>query len=166
MERLFNSQKEEQNARIALLRYYSSNCRAHGTYILTVAIAIFTSLEVYTRIIILNETLKNFAFSFILSVLLTIGSYWLVRLFFWGYLATPIMWVKPLKYEDTTKNLKCVLDKTNINTVIRLHLACSEYVKDTHETLSKFSKLRYEWLLLFGFYFLFSFFFVLPFLKI
>lgn len=118
---LFHSKGEEQNARIALLRYYSSNCIYHGTYVLTVAIAIFASLEVYPSITFLNETQKELAFSFILGSLLTLGSYLLLRLLYWGRLATPVMWVKPLKYEDEAKNLSGVLDKAKVTIMIRLH---------------------------------------------
>ena len=162
---LFDRRDDEQDARIALLRYYSSECVTHGTYILTIAVLIFTSLEVYTRITLLNETATNLVFSFILSFLFTMGFYLLMRLILWGYLITPLMWIKPLTYEKAAEKLKCVQDKASVNLMIRLHLACGEFVKRAHKTVSKYAHPRHEWLVLFVICFFVFAFGVFPLLE-
>ena len=45
MEELRLSVRDKQDARMALLRYYSSECIAHGVYLLALAVAFLGFVE-------------------------------------------------------------------------------------------------------------------------
>jgi len=151
MNGLLYSQEEEQKARESLLRYYYSECMAHGTYILTVVIGIFTFLEVLGNVQFPNELWQKIVISLGLGLLSVIGFRFVVRTKLWGVMATDILCVKPMSTEDAADRLKARLWKgtTNITLLIRLQYACAALFKDNHKIWGFFDDfMRKLWFLL------------------
>lgn len=147
MDDLSNNPEQEQSARESLLRHYSSECIAHGTYVLTVGIAIFAFFEFFPNFIFPNEVWQSLAFGFVLGGLFTLATQIVGRTFLWGYLAYVILWIKPANYKDTAKYLESVIDKATINPLIKLHFACSEFVKKRHKILRGFWGIQFKLIL-------------------
>lgn len=151
MKGLLYSQEEEQKARESLLRYYHSECMAHGTYILTVAIGIFAFLEVLRYVQFPNEVWQKIVISLGLGLFSIIGFRFLVRTKLWGVMASDILCVKPMSYEKAAERLKARLWKgtANITLLIRLQYACEALFKDNHKIWGFFDDfMRKLWFLL------------------
>lgn len=149
----FTTLRDEQDARTALLRYYSSECVAHGAYILTIALGIYGLFEVLPNLSTVQ--IKNVIMSLGLSAFFALGITIVGRLFFWGYLASAVLRVKPSQ--------KVILEEgTTVTLLDRLHKACSEYVKKKHKLTGLFSTTNPLLLLLFFFILLFILYFILP----
>jgi len=143
-----STQTYEQNARMALLKYYSSECTAHGTYILTAVIALFAFLHFLPFAGHPNKMVNASIVASILSCFSTALTHFIGRSLFWGYLASNILCVKPRSYEKTTERLKQWIKRAGntylaSNTYLaRLHFACSDYVTNKYRIVGKFSRIR------------------------
>jgi hypothetical protein len=146
MGEVFHIQKEAQNARIALLRYYSSGCRAHGAYILTSVLAIFGFFGFLPAIGHLDELVKTSIAALALSGFSTALIHFMGRSLFWGYLASNIINVKPLSYELAADYLKREVGVASNTYLGRLHFACSDYVRKKYAIVGKFHSLKNRWL--------------------
>lgn len=160
----FHDQKEEQDARTALLRYYSSECIAHGIYILTIVIALFTFLRFFPFVEFPVGELKAFTLALVLDGFVTISICVVGRAFFWGYLARTMLFVKPLNYEDTAEHLKRHEGKVSNTYLMRLHFAVIHFVNYTHKRLSWFWRIHLSELLVL-YFLLLPLLFVLIFLS-
>jgi len=147
MEELTLTSKNKQDARIALLKYYSSECVAHGAYLIAISLG-FLSLTEIDSIPFTSELVRSIAASLLLSLFTVLLVYTLGRTFFWSYLRTTILSVKP-KDENA---VKYEADKTTVTFVQRLHLACVDYVKEKHRWSATVYTLKNSSLALVWFY--------------
>lgn len=140
--------KDKQDARIALLRYYSFQCVAHGAYLVAIAVGLFSLVQLTPSILefaasvtllpVPSEIVTSILFSLILSGFVVAIAYVIGRTFFWGHLATSILHVKPKEESEVERES----DKTTITFLQQLHLACLDYVKEKHKWSAQFYTLR------------------------
>jgi len=147
MEELTLTSENKQDARIALLKYYSSECVAHGVYLIAISLG-FLSLTEIDSIPFTSELVRSIVASLLLSLFIVLLVYTLGRTFFWSYLRTTILSVKP-KEENA---VKYEVDKTTVTFVQRLHLACVDYVKEKHSWSATVYTLKNSSLALVWFY--------------
>jgi len=157
MEELALTPKDKQDARIALLKYYSSECVTHGAYVLALAVGFVGFVEAIP-LILKFETSIDFPFSpelvigivvsLLLSTFIVLMIYILGRTFFLGYLTTSILSVKPKEESE----VECEAERTTVTFIQRLHLACVDYVREKHRLSATFSTLGISTLALVWFY--------------
>lgn len=149
MEEFLLTPKDKQDARIGLLKYYSSQYLAHSVYIAAIAFGFFGLVEFARSIAfpLLSELSKSIGFSFMLSGFVVLVIYVLGRALFWGYLRAAVINVKPKKENEVTR----VSERTTVTFMQQLHVACVDYVKDRHRTCARFFALRPEHLALMWF---------------
>ncbi len=146
--------KDKQDARIALLKYYSSECVAHGAYLVAIAVGFFAFVEVaplMTGVDFLpftSELARGIVASLMLSVFIILFIYVLGRTFFWGYLTTVILSVKPKGKSE----VEFEAERTTVTFIQRLHVACVDYVREKHRWSAIFYTLRISTLALIWFY--------------
>ncbi len=147
MEELTLTPKDKQDARIALLKYYSSECVAHGAYLIAISLG-FLSLTEIDSIPFTSELARGIVASLILSVFIVLIIYILGRTFFWSYLRTTILNVKPKEESE----VEYESDRTTVTFVQRLHVACVDYVKEKHSWSATVYTLKNSSLALVWFY--------------
>lgn len=146
--------RDKQDARIALLKYYSSECVAHGAYLVAIAVGFFALVEVaplMTGVDFLpftSELARGIVASLMLSVFIILFIYVLGRTFFWGYLTTVILSVKPKGKNE----VEFEAERTTVTFIQRLHVACVDYVREKHKWSGIFYTLRISTLALIWFY--------------
>jgi hypothetical protein len=153
MEELRLSVEDKQDARIALLSYYSSECIAHGAYLVALSIVFLGLVEVASctleiAVNMISPSLSEQLVRSIISGLMTSGFivlvfYVLGRAVVWSYLRSAIVDVKPkgeneLKFEP----------ETTTTFMRQLHEASLDYVKKKHRTWIKFYELRARYMAL------------------
>jgi len=153
MEELRLSVKDKQDARMALLSYYSSECIAYGAYLLALAVGFLGLVEVTpplleTAVSMVSPTLPEqlvrstilglMASGFIVFVFYVLG-----RAVVWGYLRSAIVNVKPKGGNE----LKFELG-TTVTFMQQLHEACLDYVRRKHRLWTRFCGLRVRYLAL------------------
>lgn len=136
----------EQDARIALLSYYSSECRTHGEYLIAMALLFIGTSELYYRL--QTSLITNIIFSGILSLIFTGIVYLVGRILYWRHLTSKVIFVPYDQVEGRTL-------------LFRLEKACGKYLrredpfkeyrkKDpqrySEKFASKFYTLRWNWL--------------------
>ena len=145
----FRNDKDEQDARIALLTHYSRVLVSHGVYILTVVLGILGLFEVLPNlspasITIGNQeiiSVRNLIMSIGLSVLIALKINLIGRLFFWSYMTDAVSRVKPIKEIEIKKGTTGTL-------LYQLDRACYNYVKLEHPVLVPFSSYwRFLWII-------------------
>jgi len=147
MEELRLSVKDKQDARMALLNYYSSECIAHGAYFMALAVGFFGLVQASPRILefaagVASPTLpKEFVMRVVLSLMasgfISLIIYVLVRAIFWGYLTSAIIKVKPKEGSEVGSE-----PETTVTFMRQLHEACFDYVKRKHGILIKLLRVR------------------------
>ncbi len=128
---LWFNEEEDQKARDVLLKYYSSECTVHGSYIVTVGIGFFAFLQV-VAFIQERFVYPEWFVSFILSIFITIGIYLTVRTIFWGTLASFALHVREIGAEE----VKIDNQRDRDTLLFRLHSACIKYFKKHHSHLN------------------------------
>lgn len=148
MEELRLGVKDKQDARIALLRYYSSECIAHGAYLLALTVASlgfvkFTPLILdFVTNVIFPTSSEEFVTATTLS--LTAGGftvlfvYVLGRTIFWNYLRSAILRVKPKGEGGVVYDP----ERATVTFLLQLHEGCVGYVKKKHGFWGQFYGLR------------------------
>lgn len=153
MEELRLSVKDKQAARMALLSYYSSECIAHGAYIVALTIGFLGLVEATPHILefatsvvsptLPEELVRRIVLGLIASGFIVLVVYVLGKAVVWGYLRSAILNVKPK--EGGEMKLE---QGTTATFMQQLHESCLDYVKKKHETWSKFRDLKVEYLAL------------------
>jgi len=143
MEELRLSAKDKQDARMALLRYYSSECVAHGAYLAALAVGFFGLaqatphiLEFATGIVFptLPEGLvESFILSLTLATFILFFIYVLGRTVFWRHLASAVLVVKP----KGGSHIGSEQGKTTVTFLKQLHEASVDYAKRKHRIWAK-----------------------------
>ena len=141
---LHTSEENEQNARDSLLRYYSSSNNVHGTYILAVAIGVFTfvqSIDVVEKH--LTGLSLNLYLSFMISVFFTVGLYLFLRTLYWGVLAGTPIWTHPASIKDMREAHQRAVPgipfPESISVIYRLHHQCYVDFRNKHPLLAFFN---------------------------
>jgi len=137
MVEFLSDSKDFDNARAALLKYYSSECMVHGTYIITIAIGLFGFVQVLPFIMPLEILKRVVLLGLISSILATLTIHILGRTFLWGYLASEILRVVPKKESEIK-----TAEGTTVTSLQLLHQACTEYVRRRHRIIGEFSSAR------------------------
>jgi len=137
MVEFLSDSKDLDNARAALLKYYSSECMAHGTYIITVAIGLFGFVQVLPVIMPLEILQRVVLLGLISSILATLTVHILGRALFWGYLASEILRVVPKKESEIKSE-----EGTTATSLQLLHQACAEHVRRKHRIIGEFHRAR------------------------
>lgn len=129
--------KDSDDARAILLKYYSSQCTAHGAYIIAIAVGLlsfigiipyFWSVAFFTRVVLLG---------LISSILLTLTIHILGRTLFWSHMASAVIRAVP-KREGEIK----MEEGTTATSLFLLHQACAEYVGRKHKIAGAFYTAR------------------------
>jgi len=158
MEELALTPRDKQDARIALLKYYSSECVAHGAYLVALAVGFFGLVETTSFILkfatsvdflplspkLAGYIVVNLMWSFFIVLIIRI----LGRTFYWGYLATAILSVKPKEESE----VECESERTTVTFIQRLHVACVDYTREKHRWSATVGMLRVSTLALIWFY--------------
>lgn len=153
MEELRLSVKDKQDARTALLSYYSSECIAHGAYLVALAVGFLGLVEAAPHILefatsvvsptLPEELVRRIMLGLMASVFIVLVIYVLGRAVVWGYLRSAIVNVKP-KGESKVE----FEPGTTVTFMQQLHEACFDYVKGKHEMWTKIYGFRAEHLAL------------------
>jgi len=129
--------KDSDSDRAVLIKYYSSQCTAHGAYLVAITIGLlsfidvlpyFSSVAVFTRIVLLV---------LISSILLMLTIHILGRTLFWSHMASAIIRTAP-KREGEIKTE----EGTTATSLFLLHHACNEYVRRKHKIAGAFHTAR------------------------
>lgn len=125
--------KDSDSDRAVLIKYYSSQCTAHGAYLVAIAIGLlsfigvlpyFWSIAFFSRVVLLG---------FVSSILLTSTIHILGRALFWSYIASAVMRVAPKKESEIK-----IEEGTTATSLWLLHQACTEYVRKKHKIAEAF----------------------------
>ena len=148
MEELRLSARDKQDARMALLRYYSSECVAHGAYLVALAVVFLGFVEFTPRIL---EFLTTVVFSalpersvtaailgLMASVFIVLVVYVLGRTIVWGYLRSAILSVRPKGGSEVMYDS----ERTTVTFLLQLHEGCVDYVKKKYRFWAQFYGLR------------------------
>jgi len=155
MEELRLGVRDKQDARIALLRYYSSEYIAHGAYLVALAVAFFGFveftpfiLEFVTKIVFPSfseELVTATTLSLMASGFVVLFVYVLGRIIVWGYLRSAILSVKPKEGEEVRYDA----ERVSVTFLLQLHEGCVGYVKEKHGFWGMFYGLRVRHVVLF-----------------
>jgi len=147
MEEFRLTPQDKQDARTALLKYYSAKCVAHGAYLVAIAVALYGFVKFIpfipdstTNITVLPltpELMKSIVVSLTLSGFIVLIVYVLGRTFFWSYLTTAILNVKPKEKSEVDHES----ERTTVTFLQQLHIACFDYVENKHRISAKIYKL-------------------------
>jgi len=153
MEELRLSVKDKQDARMALLNYYSSECIAHGAYLVALAVGFLGLVEASPHVLELvasvysaalpEELATRIILSLMASGFIGLVVYVLGRAVVWGYLRSAIINVKPKEGNGVKLELG-----TTVTFMQQLHEACLDYVKRKHGIWTKFYGLKAGYLAL------------------
>ena len=147
MEELRLSVKDKQDARMALLSYYSSECIAHGVYLVALAVGFLGFVEATPHILgfatrVFSSTLPEelagrimlglMASGFIVLVVYVLG-----RAVVWGCLRSAILNGKRKVGSRMESE-----SETTVTFMQQLHEACFDYVKKKHRVWTKFYGLK------------------------
>ncbi|KPV63586.1 MAG: hypothetical protein AOA66_0718 [Candidatus Bathyarchaeota archaeon BA2] len=147
MEELRLSVKDKQDARMALLSYYSSECIAHGAYLVALAVGFLGLVEATPHILefatrvfsptLPEELARRIILGLMASGFIVLVIYVLGRAVFWGYLRSAILNVKPK--EGSRVEFK---PGTTVTFMQQLHEACFDHAKNKHRIWTKIYGLR------------------------
>jgi len=153
MEELRLSVKDKQDARMALLSYYSSECIAHSAYLVALAVGFLGLVEAAPHILefatsvvspaLPEELVRRIILGLMASVFTVLVVYVLGRAVVWSCLRSAIVNVKPkegsgVKFEQGT----------TVTFMQQLHEACLDYVQKKHGIWTKLYGLRARYLAL------------------
>jgi hypothetical protein len=116
---------EEQNVRLHLLRYYSTECLTHGTYLLSFLV-VLASVIAFTldRFLALQGWVKWFIVASIGEVFLFSFVYIFGRTLWWAYLINGVLRVKPISPKKLSLE-----PETKATLLLRIHKAGIEYMR-------------------------------------
>lgn len=147
MEEFRLTPQDKQDTRTALLKYYSSKCVAHGAYLVAIAVAFYGFIKFIPFILdstinitvlpLTSELMKSIIVSLTLSGFIVLIVYVLGRTFFWSYLTTAILNVKPKEKNEVEHES----ERTTVTFLQQLHIACLDYVESKHKVSAKIYKL-------------------------
>jgi hypothetical protein len=143
MEEFRLTPQDKQDARTALLKYYSSKCVAHGAYLVAIAVAFYGFVKFipfildFTILPLTSELMKSIIVSLTLSGFIVLIVYVLSRTFFWSYLTTAILNIRPKEKNEVEHEP----GQTTVTFLQQLHIACFDYVKSKHKVSAKIYKL-------------------------
>jgi len=148
------SDRDVQDARAALLKYYSSETIAHGAYLISLAVGFFGFMQLLPLFEPIEALQRALLLGFFLSIFFGLVVHILGRTFFWGYLSSEVLWTTPLKESEIK-----VEEGTGATLHVRLHQACSCRVRQKYKVWGQFYTIRlWElelWVILFVLSFLF-----------
>lgn len=144
--------QELRDARNSLLRYYSSKCMSHGTYILTIVIGIFAFFQSLPDVASYFEG-QHFESLFLwigISSFVLLMIRQLVRTIRWAHLATAVLCARPMSYEDAKKYASwltngCAKGTSNFTLLISLQLKCDKIFREKNKILrllTRFGELK------------------------
>jgi len=133
MEDFLLSDRDVQDARAALLKYYSSETIAHGAYLISLAVGFFGFVQLLPLFETIEALQRALLLGFFFSIFLGLVVHILGRTFFWGYLSSEALWATPLKESEVT-----IEGRTSATLLIRLHQACGGRVKQKHKVWGQF----------------------------
>jgi hypothetical protein len=132
MDDLLYSRNEMQKVRESLSNVYNSKSTAHGAYLLTIAIAFFTFIQILSYV-----KLSMSLIILIISLFPVVGLFMLTRTVYWGIMTTVVLWVKPLTLEETRERGELHYwlrrKRAQLTLSFRLHRACHELTKTHHK---------------------------------
>jgi hypothetical protein len=139
-------EREERKARDSLLRHYSSECVAHGAYILTWFIAFFAFTQSLDKISLPNIWAHYVLIILVLSGLATGVTYSIGKLLYWSFLTsivldTPIMGEKQaVEYlaEGLNTPKEKIKESRSFNALFRLSLALDNQMHKSASSPGKF----------------------------
>jgi len=148
MEELRLSVRDKQDARMALLSYYSSECIAHGAYLVALAVGFLGLVEVTPYILefatsvvsstLPEELVRNIILGLMANGFIVLVVYVLGRAVVWSYLRSAILNVKP----KGGRGVEFEPGATTVTFMQQLHEACLDYVKRKHGMWTKVYGLR------------------------
>jgi len=151
MEELRLSAKDKQDARMALLSHYSSECVAHSIYLLALTIALLSFVEFIPHILehltMSQKFVRGTLLSLMASIFTALYVYLLSRIIFWSYLRSAILGVKPKEGNGVTYDP----ERTTATFLLQLHEGCLDYVKKKHKIWARFYGLKTKHLALIWF---------------
>jgi len=143
MEEFRLTPQDKQDARTALLKYYSSKCVAHGAYLVAITVAFYGFVKFIPFILdstilpLTSELMKSIIVSLTLSGFIVLIVYVLSRTFFWSYLTTAILNIRPKEKNEVEHEP----GQTTVTFLQQLHIACFDYVESKHKVSAKIYKL-------------------------
>jgi hypothetical protein len=138
--------KDKQDARIALLKHYSSECITHSIYLLTLTITFLSFVEVTPHLgssTLLEKLVTATTLSLVTSILTSLTAYILGRTIVFSYLKSTILSAKPKNENEIIHDS----NKTTITFLLQLHEGCLDYVKKKHEFWGRFYSLKTQHLM-------------------
>lgn len=148
MEEFRLTAKDKQDARMALLRCYSSECIAHGAYLVAIAVGFFGLVEATPHILrfatsvasptLSEELVRIIILSLTVSGFIVLAACVLGRAVVWGCLRAAVLNVKP----KGGSGVKSEPGRTTVTFLEQLHEACLDYVGERHGVWARFYGLR------------------------
>src|SRR4030042_6226747 len=125
---------DEQGARGILLKYYSSECTVHGTYIISLLIGLFTFMQIRDHFAKTDALLGTVAFALVLSFFPILIFYCVARAIIWGTMAGWVIYVRPVSQDEAetrvcTEIRRGLLEATFL---ARLHFGCCDALVRHH----------------------------------
>lgn len=138
MEELRLSAGDKQDARIALLKHYSTEGIVHSIYLLALTLALLSFIEFTSPILeplttLSGKLVRGTILSLMTSSFIVLFVYVLGRTVFWGYMRLTIINVKPKENTETYDP-----KRTTVTFLQQLHEGCLDYVKAKHGVWARF----------------------------
>ena len=153
MEELRLSVRDKQDARVALLSYYSSECIAHGAYLVALAVGFLGLVEAAPYILefavgVFSPVLPGgfvgrVVLGLVVSGFVVLVVYVFCRVVVWGYLRSAIVNVRPKGGGEVESG-----PGTIVTFMQQLHGACLDYVRGKHGLWMRVYGLRVRYLAL------------------
>jgi hypothetical protein len=125
---------DEQGARGILLKYYSSECTIHGTYIVSLFIGLFTFMQIRDSFAKTDTLLGTVAFALLLSIFPISIFYCVARTVVWGTMAGLVIHVRPVSQDEAETRLCTEIRRGWVEAtfLLRLHLGCCDSLMRHH----------------------------------
>jgi len=124
-----------EQARIALLKYYNSQCMTHGGYLIAILIGLLTIISRWTTY---AANIIGWIWG-IVALLIALCAYTIGRIFWWGSFASEVLHVGKKEIEEEKKK-QSEEEKKNATRMSILHKATSHKVYEKHPLTGLFYK--------------------------
>lgn len=144
----FFNEDQVQEARESLLQSCTTECLAHGTYILTTIIGFFAFMEIFFRIEFSSHEVQRLCLGLSLGVFLTLGLFMFARLVYWSKMASVVVYAKPTDPEKLPPTMLglAMQKKVKVTLLYQLENASFELVREHHRVWWGLSKYSFLWI--------------------
>ena len=152
MEAFFYPPEPVEKARYELTRYYYNAISAHGTYILSVVVGIFTWVQAFHYVTIENGVWRQAIASVPIGILSTLLVYFAGRIFVYTKMLGGMGFIRPMNYDRIIEGFEKSPEFREYGTVtpmLALERALNKFLYEHHKRLMEWFAGRFQYWMLF-----------------